>query len=112
VNEEQSIRDYLIKVKKALKNPKNVYFVPRTKNMRELAALGLSMADVLRIISCLEPRDYYAGPEKVRDGTPGAVMIFHRPYGSMILYIKLVLLIVDGVERVKILSFHEEGQHE
>jgi len=112
VDREQEIRNYLISVKMALTNPKNVFFVPRAKNTRDLARLGISVADAVRIVSCLEPRDYHTGPEAVRDGSPGDVVIFHRPYNGMILYIKLVLTNFNGTDRVKILSFHEEGQHE
>jgi hypothetical protein len=109
--DEKAIRDFLFEAKAALSQPNRVQFIPTEKNRLALAEIGLKVADVLNVIRRLEPRDHRAGPEDDRDGSPGRVMTFLRPYCGMLLYIKLKLFDVDRATYVTILSFHEEGQH-
>jgi hypothetical protein len=109
---ETEILSFLIAAKRTLKNPHKLLFIRTPKNRAALAALGLSMDDVFRIISWLEPRDYLSGPEADGDGSDGVIMKFLRPNERMVLYIKLKLFVVNGVEHLKVMSFHEEGQYD
>jgi hypothetical protein len=109
--DETAIRDYLLEVKKALSKPESVRFVPTSKNRLALASMGLQVSDVFSFISRLEPRDYRSGPEKDRNGTPGEVMVFMRPFYNMLIYVKLKTFLNEGSTYLTILSFHEEGQH-
>jgi hypothetical protein len=109
--DEKAIRDFLIEAKTVLSQPSRVRFVPTEKNRHTLSEIGLKVADVINVIKKLEPRDHRAGPEEDRDGSPGSVMTFLRPYCGMLLYIKFKLYDIDGSTYMTILSFHEEGLH-
>ena len=88
-----------------------ILFVPTAKNLRGLSALGLQVADVLRIIAKLEPLHWHSGPNSDRDGSKGEVFVFMYPRANILLYIKLkVQERAEGTHLI-ILSFHEEGQH-
>jgi len=109
--DEGATRAFLIKAKKTLCEKHLVTFVPTSKTMRELAGLGLQVADVFRIIAKLEPRHWYSGPEADRNGSPGEVFVFMYPYSGVLMYIKLKACDMHDGTHLTILSFHEEGQH-
>lgn len=80
-------------------------FVPRSKSMRALTALGWSVEDVERVILELEPSNYAKGPEPDRDtNRPGDVYIFGVYENGTELYIKLKC---DDQRGCVCFSFHE-----
>ncbi|MFA5162578.1 MAG: type II toxin-antitoxin system MqsR family toxin [Elusimicrobiales bacterium] len=52
---------FLDKFKKSM--ARGFYLVPREKNLKSLAALGMPVQEAKRIIAGLTPADYYAGPK-------------------------------------------------
>ncbi|GAB1483186.1 hypothetical protein MASR2M78_20020 [Treponema sp.] len=109
---ENEIRAFLIDVKRIVQQPKNILFINTAKNRNALTSLGVSIKEVIQIITLLDPNDYHAGPDKDHDGSEGSIMIFLRPYNRVVFYIKLKIFNLNGVKYLKVLSFHEEGQYD
>jgi hypothetical protein len=109
--DDATTRAFLFDAKKAISEPGRLRFIPTDKNRAALAELGFAVSDVIGFVKRLETKDHHSGPEADRDGTPGRVMVFLRPYMGKLLYVKLKLYEVEGETQVTILSFHEEGQH-
>ncbi len=72
---------------------------------------GLHDEDAYDIISCLQSKHFYKGPESDDDGSPGNVMVFIYPYAGKRLYIKLKIWSEVNGYAGAVMSFHEEGKH-
>ncbi len=81
-------------------------FIPRRKNMRTLAQLGLTVQDAKDEIYSLTPAHYHSGPMIDRDRPASDhLWVFKKRVEGEILYIKFKILYQqDG--SVKVLSFH------
>lgn len=82
-------------------------FVPRKKNMKALARLGLTIADIKEEIIGLVVGDYYKGPKKDFEGN-GNVWEFKKEIDDIQLYVKLKIVSENGNKFLKCLSFHED----
>lgn len=83
-----------------------ICFIPRAKNMKTLAALGLLVSDVKDELMDLSYSDYISGPEVDRDQpSSDCLWIFKRRVNGQDIYIKFkVEYQIDG--NVKVISFH------
>ena len=88
-----------------------VVFEPRNPKTRQfLLDHDLTVDDAFGIVLQLVAEECVAGPEGDRDGTPGTVMVFHHPWRSKVLYIKLKLWSDESGDAGLLLSIHEEGK--
>lgn len=95
---------------KALMAAGQYTFVPRRKNMQDLALHNLTIADVRQEILGLTVSDYYKGPKRDFDRSqPGDIWEFKKGVGGDRFYIKLKIQNVNGTDILKCLSFHEDA---
>lgn len=84
-------------------------FVPRRKNMLDLARLGLTINDAKDEILGLTVADYYKGPKQDFDpNRPGDIWEFKKSIDGIPFYIKVKISNEDGSDIVKCLGFHED----
>lgn len=84
-------------------------FIPRRKNMQDLATHNLTIADVKREILGLTVADYYKGPKQDLDRSrPGDIWEFKKIINNDQFYIKLKIQNVNGITTLKCLSCHED----
>ena len=90
-----------------------VIFDPRNnKTIDFLFEQGMTVDDVFLIIRKLTSNNFYEGPEKDRNGSPGDVMKFLYNYKGIRIYIKLKI-IIDNINDIgAIMSFHKEGMYD
>lgn len=82
-------------------------FVPRRKNMRDLANLGITVQDAKNDIFSLQVRHYYSGPEADHDSSrQGNIWVFKKRDYNEIIYIKLKIVRENNRNVLKCLSFH------
>lgn len=74
----KEITEFLVEAKKLI-TAGRFDFVPRRKNMKDLAALGITIRDAKNEILSLQSSDYYKGPEEDQDiNKPGSLWIFKK----------------------------------
>ena len=101
------ITEYLVRVKKLLSEGK-YDFVPRRKNMQDLARYGLTITDAKNEILGLVADDYYKGPKRDLDANrPGDIWEFKKHIDGIVFYVKLKIVRENGQEILKCISFHE-----
>lgn len=85
-------------------------FVPRRKNMQDLAKYGLNITNIKSKLKSLSVSDYHSGPLKDYDinRKNGEIWIFKKRILKARFYIKIKFAIVKNKELLKILSFHED----
>ncbi len=84
-------------------------FVPRRKNMLSLAKHGLTIADAKEEILGLTIDEYYKGPKCDLDPKrPGDVWEFKKKVGRTAFYVKVKIVVENGLEVLKCLGFHED----
>lgn len=108
LSDSQEILLFLNKSKKLLSN--NKYdFVPRRKNLQDLAATGLSITDAKSEILSLTLDDYYRGPKEDFDSKrPGQIWEFKKKISNKVFYIKLKIVNENDCDILKCLSFHKD----
>lgn len=83
-------------------------FVPRRKNMQDLARYGLTITDAKNEILGLVADDYYKGPKRDLDvNRPGDIWEFKKHIDGIVFYVKLKIVRENGQEILKYISFHE-----
>ncbi len=87
--ELEPIRSFLLDCKNHIENGR-FEFVERRKCLRTLTELEMSIDDVERVVSSLQPSNYIKGPESDHDAEKGGdIYIFGADTGGIELYIKL-----------------------
>lgn len=97
-----AVRAFLLDMKLAVARG-NWTMAQRDKNLRDLAALGLLMDDVVRILQSLSVDDYCQGPLADDKGQPKEWWVFGPVYQGTPLYVKLC---INSRRYVECLSFH------
>lgn len=100
---------FLFRLKSVWSDPSRVILIDRAKNVASMSQLGFSMKDVKAICMALTPDDRVAGPAKHDHGKPGEIWVFHSMYKGVRMYLKLWLTSVDDIDRITIISCHQEG---
>ena len=99
---------YLADVKRLLSAGK-YDFVPRRKNMQELAQHGLTITDAKNEILGLVVVDYYKGPKQDHDpNRPGDIWEFKKNIDGMQFYVKVKIVQENGEDILKCIGFHED----
>lgn len=101
------VQVFLVRLKQILKTPERILFIEREKNLEAMERFGLTQRDLLRQLAVLEPKHYRKGPENDEDGSEGSIWVFKSSVYAQEFYIKLKLFSVNGVDYLKILSFHD-----
>lgn len=102
------ISEFLEKAKKLITDNKYT-FIPRRKNMQDLAKHGLTIADAKDEIIELVVEDYYKGPKKDKDTSrPGDIWEFKKDIDGIIFYVKLKIDNENNQEILKCIGFHED----
>lgn len=84
-------------------------FVPRRKNLQDLAEYGLSIKDAKSEIISLEVSDYYKGPKKdLNTSKLGDIWEFKKNIDGVQFYIKLKIVQENNENILKCLSFHKD----
>lgn len=84
-------------------------FVPRRKNMQDLAAHGLTITDAMSEILSLLAGDYYKGPKLDHDSNrPGYIWEFKKMICETQFYVKLKISQESGEDILKCIGFHED----
>ncbi len=95
-----------LKCFKKVASESGVYVVPREKNNAALVELGLTKQNRADIINGLAVEDYSSGPEPDSD-KPGEVWFFGPAFNDGQIYIKLKLVVKQGVvPHALCISFH------
>lgn len=92
-------------VKVAIEN-KNIDFVPREKNRKTLAQLGITWRDAIDEIKSLEETNYFKGPMEDKDRKDGdSLWVFKKVVVGEIIYIKFK---IDSTAKnqLKVIGFH------
>jgi len=98
---------FLKRMRSVLVEEQRVWVVGRDKNRETIQRYGLSKKEILKRLAKLEPSNYWKGPEADEDGSEGSIwFFFHDEFGARF-YIKLKLYVVEGEDRLKVLSFHD-----
>lgn len=106
MNKREEIRNFLNQANRLLKND-DYDFVPRRKNLMDLAAVGLSVLDAKEEISSLKLSDYHKGPKRDFDSSrPGEIWEFKKRIKNKRFYIKLKITTQGNRTILKCLSFH------
>ncbi|MCD8326569.1 MAG: type II toxin-antitoxin system MqsR family toxin [Lachnospiraceae bacterium] len=82
-------------------------FIPRRKNMQDLALHGLTIADAKNEILELTVADYYKGPKQDFD-RQGEIWEFKKNIDDTCFYVKVKIDRRNGEDILKCLSFHED----
>jgi hypothetical protein len=98
------IREFLMEFKEIVVR-RGLDVIPRTENIKALAALGLTKKDRKNEILSLSVADYCSGPESDAD-RPGLVWVFGKEINGVNIYIKLKTAQVKEEKIAKCLSFH------
>lgn len=84
-------------------------FIPRRKNMQDLAKHGLTVSDAKNEILELVIDDYHKGPKQDFDhNRPGDIWEFKKNIDSVCFYIKVKITQENGEDILKCLGFHED----
>lgn len=100
----QDVRDFLLEFKQIAAGC-GVDIVPRTETRSTLAQLGLTMANLEKLLLGLSVADYCKGPESDQD-RPGQIWVFGRVIEGYEVYIKLKVAHVGEHRIAKCISFH------
>ncbi len=82
-------------------------FVPRRKNMHDLAVHGLTITDAKDEILELTVADYYKGPKQDFERS-GEIWEFKKHIDDVRFYVKIKIDRINGKDILKCLSFHED----
>lgn len=107
VEADLKLQLFFRRLKSAVRRPNGVLIVEREKNLEAMDRFDLDRTTVIRIVSCLKPEHYSSGPECDFDGSEGSIWIFSAPVTDKRFYIKLKLFSIDGLDYIKVLSFHD-----
>ena len=105
--EQVAVGEFL-KELKLLVSRQGLYLVPREVNMKALAKMGLTRANLKDEILSLSVADYCEGPSRDRN-QPGFLWVFGKQVMCHDVYIKLKISDVkgSGKKTAKCISFHE-----
>jgi hypothetical protein len=103
--EAELVRSFLNEFKKISTEGRGIDFVPRRKNVEDLAVLGLTKNNAKLEILGLAATDYCGGPKPDKD-RPGEIWEFGKIIMGKEIYIKLKIARVDQTEIAKCISFH------
>lgn len=102
------INEFLEKAKKLITDGE-YSFIPRRKNMQDLAKYGLTITAAKDEIVDLDVEDYYKGPKKDLDPSrPGDIWEFKKDIGGIIFYVKLKIDNENNQEILKCIGFHKD----
>lgn len=104
---ELKVQLFIARLKSAAQRPGGILFVDRKKNLEALERFNLNQSLVLHMVSRLTPTQYKSGPEADFDGSEGTIWIFSSPVEGREFYVKLKLITVNGLDYIKIISFHD-----
>ena len=103
---KEEVGTYLGKVR-ALVECGRVLFVSRPKNEEALLALEMSKKAAIEEMRLLTLDTYCGGPQEDRDRAEQVCWMFGLSIKGQEIYVKLVIDAPRGLERLKILSFHQ-----
>jgi len=98
---------FLQRLRAVLKDPRRVRFIERDKNRDAKERYNLTVPGICKRLERLGPAQYWKGPEADDDGSEGSVWFFFHDEFGVRFYVKLKLYIINGSDRLKILSFHD-----
>lgn len=106
---KDEINKFLLEVKSTIsKSSSNFYLIPREKNMKYIASIGLSIPNVMYEIMNLTYKNYFNGPcQDDNSSYTGFIWEFGKDEETFQIYIKLKIKQTSKGKIVQCLSFHE-----
>jgi hypothetical protein len=102
-----ALQVFLKRLRTVLAEQSRVMVVDRDKNLDAMHRFGLNKKEICKRLAKLGPSNYWKGPEADDDGSDGSVwFFFHDEFGARF-YVKLKLYVIEGEDRLTVLSFHD-----